>query len=190
MLTCERIKEAENNVKNYFNDNLLYKVKESNIEIKKIYIKNAKESLKMANIALTQDISALWCTVCSYYAMFYYANALLYHYWYKVGDKIAHKVTSDSLIALVREKLKKSILENYEELEKEAQEFAQLKSETIIENFDFERGKRNKYQYSTSDEIKFSKGKTSFQRAKEFVYLVEEILNNIWNFFKLKINYY
>ena len=63
-----------------------------------------------------------------------------------------------------------------EQIEEEATELAQLKSDSMIENFDFERGKRNKYQYSISDKIKYSKAQTSFKRAKEFVYAIEEII--------------
>lgn len=176
MLEHKRIKEAEQNVISYLQDEILIKVKEKNPEIKRIYMKNAKESLRMANLAITENISALWGSVCSYYAMFYSANALLYDYGYKTGNKIAHKVTSDTLIAFGREKLRKSLIEYYKEIEEEAQELAQIHSETMIENFDAERNKRNKYQYTTSEEIKFAKGKTSFQRAKEFVYAVEELL--------------
>jgi uncharacterized protein (UPF0332 family) len=178
MLSEKRIKEAETNIKQYLSDGLISKVKDKNLDIIKIYIKNAKESIKMSNVAIDENISPLWGTVCSYYAMFYSANALLYHYNYKVGDKIAHKITSDALIGLVRDKIKKELIENYKEIEEEAEELAQLKSDLLIENFDFERGKRNKYQYSISDEIKMSKSKTSLKRAKEFLYEVEQILNN------------
>ncbi|NCC70961.1 hypothetical protein EOM09_05245 [bacterium] len=132
----------------------------------------------MSNIAIDKNISPLWGIVCSYYAMFYSANALLYHYNYKVGDKIAHKVTSDALIALIRDKIKKELIENYGETEEAAEELAQLKSNNLIENFDFERSKRNKYQYSISDEINYSKSKTSLNRAKEFLFEIEQILIN------------
>lgn len=177
MLDEKRIKEAEINVKIYLKDGLISKVKEKNIEIINIYIKNARESIKMSNLAINENVSFLWGIVCSYYAMFYSANALLYYFDYKVGDKIAHKVTSDALIALVRDKIKKELIENYNETEEEAEELAQLKSNILVENFDFERNKRNKYQYSISDEIKNAKAKTSLERAKEFLYEIEQILN-------------
>ena len=44
----------------------------------------------------------------SYYSMFYIANAVLIKKGYKTGDKIAHKVTADALITIIRSKLKLS----------------------------------------------------------------------------------
>jgi len=176
MLSEKRIKEAETNIRQYLLDGLISKVKDKNFDIINIYIKNAKESIKMSDVAINQNISSLWGIVCSYYAMFYSANALLYYYNYKVGDKIAHKVTSDALIALVRDKIKNELLEDYDELEGDAESLAQLKSNTLVENFDFERSKGNKFQYSISDEIKISKSRTSLFRAKEFLFEIEQII--------------
>ena len=104
MLSDKRIKEAETNVRIYLNDYMLKKVKETNSIVLKTLINNSKESIKLAEITFNGNHSNLWVIVISYYSMYYIANAVLYKYGYKVGDKISHKVTSDSLIVYIRKK--------------------------------------------------------------------------------------
>ncbi len=173
MLTKERITEAESNVKSYLEDGLLRKtdMKKSIIDI---LIRNGKESLKVAE--KIQDISELWVIVCSYYAMYYYANAVLLKLGYKVGEKIVHKVTSDALIVYIRKKLKESLLEEYEEAKEEALAIAGMKADSLIEIFEWERNKRRIMQYETTEVEKSSKAKTSLQRAKEFTKEMEKLL--------------
>ena len=181
MLSEDIIKQSERNFQYYLNDSLIKKIKVFDKNIVDILLKNAQESIDLAEISKNNNISSMWCIVCSYYSMFYVANCLLYVYGYKVGDKIAHKVTSDSLIYLMRDKLKKYLLENYKEIENDAESFAQIKSENLIESLNFEREKRSKVQYQTPDNIKLSKAETSLKRAKEFLYelrgLIEEKIN-------------
>src|SRR3989338_4826372 len=113
MLNKERIKEAEANVKSYLEEGLLKKsVMEK--QVLNILLRNAKESLRVAEEAHQKNLSELWVIVCSYYAMYYYANAVLRKLGYKIGEKIVHKVTSDAIIAYVRGKLKESLIEEYE----------------------------------------------------------------------------
>jgi len=120
--------------------------------------------------------SELWTIVCSYYAMFYYANAILLKLGYKVGDKIVHKVASDALIVYARKKLRTSLIEEYEETKEEALNLAGIKADKIIESFDFERSKRGLIQYKTIEFEKKSKAKTSLQRAKEFAREMEKLI--------------
>ena len=108
--------------------------------------------------------------------MFYYANAVLLKLGYKVGDKMVHKVTSDTLIVYVRKKLKESLIEEYEETKEEALNLAGIKTDEIIEYFDFERSKRGVIQYKTIEFEKKSKAKTSLQRAKEFAKEMEKLI--------------
>lgn len=173
MLSKERIKEAENNIKIYVEEGLLKKTRDDIAE--KIFIKNSKESLKAANILLKENI-LLWTIVTSYYAMFYMANAALIKQGYKTGNKIVHKVAADALIAITRKKLKNTILENYEEIAEEAQKIAEIKTDEVIESFDFERKKRNTIQYQTIETDIQTKAKTSLQRAQEFLFEMEKIL--------------
>ena len=175
MLDKNRIKEAETNVKSYLDDGLL---KKSIIDKKiiSIFVSNGKESLRVAEETYQNSISDLWVIVCSYYSMFYYANAVLLKLNYKVGDKIVHKVISDSVIVFVRGKLKESLLEEYESAKEEALNLAGNRADSLVESLDYERGKRNLIQYQTKEIEKHSKAKTSLQRAKEFNKEMEKLL--------------
>lgn len=175
MLKPERIKEAETGVKSYLQDGLLRKT-EFNKQVMDILLKNSRESLLVAEKISQESISDLWVIVCSYYAMYYYANAVLLKLGYKVGDKIVHKVTADSLIVYVRRKLKESLIEEYEATREEALNLAGIKADLLIESFDFERNKRGIIQYKTIDIEKNVKAKTSLVRAKEFTKEMEKLL--------------
>src|SRR3989338_1462511 len=119
MLDKKRIKEAEDNVRSYLDEGLLKKAV-MNQQIMNILLKNAKESLRVADESHQKNLSELWAIVCSYYAMYYYANAVLLKFGYKVEYKIVHKVTSDALVVYVRGKLKDSLIEEYEQTKEEA----------------------------------------------------------------------
>ena len=175
MLNEKRIKEAESNVKSYLAEGLLKKTI-SDKNIMNILLKNAKESLRVAKEAHQNNLSELWTIVWSYYAMFYYANAVLLKLGYKIGDKIVHKVTSDALIVYVRKRLKESFIEEYEKTKEEALNLAGIKADEIIESFDFERSKRGLIQYKTVEFEKKSKAKTSLQRAKEFANEMDKLI--------------
>ena len=175
MLSKERIKEAEINVKSYLEEGLIKKV-QADKPILEILLKNAKESLRLAEESHNQKISDLWVIVCSYYAMYYYANAVLLKFGYKIGEKIVHKVTSDALIVYVRNKLKGFLLEEYEETKEEALNLAGIKADSLIESFEFEKNKRSLIQYRTIDIKKHSKAETSLQRAKLFIREMEKLL--------------
>jgi len=173
MLTDKRIKEAKDNVNMYLSDGLLSKAGFDN-QVFNILEKNANESLSVAEILYKGKYSWLWVIVTSYYAMYYIANAVLFKLGYKVGEKISHKVTADSLIALVRDKLEESLLEEYEEMQKEA--LAGIKADELMQAFDYEREKRGIFQYRTNESAKEAKAKTSLERAKEFVIEIKKLL--------------
>lgn len=175
MLDKDRLKEAETNVRSYLDEGLLKKV-EFDKQILNILLKNGKESLRVAEETYQNTISDLWVIVCSYYSMYYYANAVLLKLGYKVGEKIVHKVTSDALIVYVRGKLKESLLEEYEEIKEEALNLTGMKADLLIESFEFERNKRSLIQYRTIEMEKHSKAKISLQRAKEFTKEMEKLL--------------
>jgi uncharacterized protein (UPF0332 family) len=178
MLDEEIIEEARKNFKIYINDGLIKKINFIDENILAIFLRNAQESLDLAEISNKDNISSMWTIVCSYYSMFYIANCLLYVNKYKVGGKIVHKVTSDSLIYLMRGKLKNYFLNIYKETEEEAQDFAQFKSDTLLENLNLERKKRSTYQYETPENIKHAKAETSLKRAKEFFFEIKSIIEN------------
>ena len=178
MLDIKRIKEAKSNVSQYLRDGLLKKYK--NDTAKLMYIENSNLSLETAQKLLTLESVTykpyLWMIVSSYYAMYYIANAVLLELEYKVGDKISHKVTSDSLIVFIRDKLKEELIEEYEGIKEDALELMSSKADSLLQSFDFERGKRSKFQYQMDEELKRSKALTSLERAKEFVFEIKKLL--------------
>ena len=102
MLNDKRIKDAEANVRQYLIEGLLKKTTDK--VALNIFVKNATESIKAARLMLDNQIP-LWTIVTAYYSMFYISNAVLLSLGYKTGSKIVHKVTADSLIAIVKNKL-------------------------------------------------------------------------------------
>lgn len=177
MLSNERIKEAETNVKSYIAEGLLKKEKLRNI-VFETYIRNHRESLLVAKKLFNENLSNLWIVVISYYSMFYIANALLYKLGYKVGSKVAHKVTSDALIVFVRNKLKDHFIEDYEIASSEAL----ILSDNLLQNYDFERIKRSVFQYESTEEIKLAKAKSSLERAEQFSKEIEQMIQSTKTF--------
>lgn len=175
MLDKKRIKEAEDNVRSYLDEGLLRKTA-MNRQVMSILLRNAKESLRVAEEVHQKNLSDLWVIVCSYYAMFYYANAVLLKCGYKVGERIVHKVTSDAMVVYVRGKLKESLIEEYEQTQEEALNLAGMKADSLIESFERERNKRRVIQYETMEVEKESKAKTSLQRAKEFAKEMDKLI--------------
>ena len=170
----KRIKQAESNFKDYLSREKIKKVNNFEKIIYDTYLRNSMESLRVANQLFQDKKSSLWVVVTSYYSMFYIACAYLYKLGYKPGDEIVHQVVNESLIVQARHKIKNHILENYSE-EKEK---ALVIVDNYLDNYERERGKRGSFQYKTTDEIKESKAQTSLNRAKEFVELIRDILND------------
>ena len=175
LIDKERMKEAQGNFSMYLEDRLLKK--EFNQLAKDKYLKNADLSINTAQELMQSTLKPhLWVIVVSYYSMFYIANAVLLHYGYKTQGKIAHKVTSDSLIVLALNKLKKELLENYEEIQQDALEIANAKAESIVNSYSLELDKRSRFQYNMLEQTKESKAATSFKRASEFVFEMKKLL--------------
>lgn len=169
----ERIQEAKNNIKNYLDEGLVKK-QSFNKVVFDTYMKNYYESLLVAQKLFNDKTSMLWVIVTSYYSMFYIANAYFVKKGFKVGHKIAHKVTADMLIVYLKDSLMEQLIEQYDIIAQEALSI----SENLIDNFEFERVKRSRIQYETTQAIKESKAHTSFQRAKEFGAEIEKLLEN------------
>jgi uncharacterized protein (UPF0332 family) len=178
MLDSERIKEAESNIKQYLQDGLLKKQK--NDTAKTMYIENSDNSLQTAQKLHTLESKdydpSLWTIVTSYYSMYYISNAVLLNLGYKVGDKVSHKVTADAIIVFARNKLKKKLLEAYEDTKDDALEIMSQKADTILKSLDQEREKRSRFQYQMDEKAKHGKAVTSIERAKEFVFEMKKLL--------------
>src|SRR3989344_5808449 len=173
MLSNERIKEAELNMKSYLSDGLIKKENFRTI-VFDTYLRNHRESILIAKKLFNENLSNLWVVVISYYSMFYIANALLYKIGNKVGSKVAHKVTSDALIVFVRNKLKDHFIEDYEIASTEALSL----SDNLLQNYDSERIKRSVFQYESTEEVKIARAKTSLERAEQFSKEMEQMLQN------------
>ena len=137
MLDDRRIREAEANVGQFVADGLLKK-SDFDKRIFGTYLRNSDESLKVANDLHGSGLSALWVIVCSYYSMFYVANAALYKEGYKVGEKIAHKVTNEAVIVMLRKKISKVLLAEFAELQEDALELVEAKTGQLIDSFEKE----------------------------------------------------
>jgi uncharacterized protein (UPF0332 family) len=168
----ERIKITERNFTKYLEEGKIKKIDNFDELIYNTYLRNARESLNTANQLSQNKTSSLWVIVSSYYSMFYIACAYLYKLGYKSGDEIVHQVVNESLIVQGRHKIKNYILENYSE----EREKALIIADNYLDNYERERAKRSSFQYQTTEEIKENKAKTSLERAKEFLTLMEEIL--------------
>ena len=166
----KRINVVESKFNNYLEEGLLKK-EEFNYNIHNAFFNKSLESLKTANELFLRKISPLWVVVICYYSMFYMANAYIYRRGYKISHRIVHEVTNEALIVLTRKDLESSFLEAYE-LQKDS-------ALNILRNYELERRKRSSFQYEISEEIKFSKAKTSLERAKYFVNIISNLIEKI-----------
>ncbi|MFH1365525.1 MAG: hypothetical protein ABIH28_03000 [archaeon] len=169
----KRVKIAESNFKNYLKDRLIKKEAFQDI-VYQTYLKNAAESLNVASEIFKNKTSSLWVIVSSYYSMFYIASAYLYKKGYKTGREIVHQVVNEALIILSKNDLEKHFLEEYEE-EKEK---ALAASENLLKDYEFEKTKRARFQYETTEKMKEAKAKTSLERAKNFVAVIRQLIGN------------
>ncbi|HLD85555.1 MAG TPA: hypothetical protein VI968_03290 [archaeon] len=175
MIDEKRKKEAMENFSEYLRQGLIKKQKDENAM--KMYIHNSDMSLKLAEKMLGDTLKPyLWSIVVSYYSMFYMANAVLLHLGYKTGRKIVHKVTSEALIVLALEKLKKELIEEYENVMNDALEIASIKSDEIMKNYQMELDKRSKFQYDMTLKIQEQMARTSVKRATEFIFEIKKLL--------------
>ncbi|HLD79020.1 MAG TPA: hypothetical protein VJA18_00495 [Candidatus Nanoarchaeia archaeon] len=175
MIDEKRRKEARENFSEYLREGLIRKQKDA--EAEKMYIHNSDISLKLAEKMLDDSLKPyLWSIVVSYYSMFYMANAVLLHLGYRTGRKIVHKVTSDALIVLVLDKLRKELLEEYENIKDDALEIASMKSEELMKNYELELEKRSKFQYNMTLKVQEQMARTSVKRAAEFILEMKKLL--------------
>lgn len=176
MVDKERRKEAQQNFAQYLQDGLIKK--EKNETAKAMYTKNADLSLNLAEECMNSSLKPyIWVVVISYYSMFYIANAVLLELGYKTGDKVAHKVTNDALIVLVMDKIKKGLLEEYENAKEDALEIASIKSDEIIAFYGLEMDKRSRFQYDMTESIQEQKANTSLKRARQFMLEMKKLLS-------------
>lgn len=176
MITEERTKEALKNVNYYLEEGLLKKVKVPQKAVIEIFLKNSEESLMVAKDLFSSKKSYLWTIVTAYYSMHYIARGVICKKGLVVGDKIPHKIVGEALIVYVKKELKETLMEDYLKMGEDALEIAGLKSEEIIENYERERDKRSRIQYSTTEQAIEAKARTSLERAKNFCFELKKLL--------------
>jgi len=170
----KRIEHAERNFKVYLQEGKIKEISNTETLIYETYLRNARESLNVANQLFDNKTSSLWIVVTSYYSMYYMACAYLYKLGYKSSGEIVHQVINEALIFQGRHKIKNYLLKNYTEEKEEALNIV----DSHLRNYENEKTKRATFQYETTENIKESKAQTSLNRAKEFLTLIEEILQN------------
>ena len=175
MIDPNKKKEAKQNFDQYLLDGLIKK--EKNETARQMYIKNAEQSLRLAEECMNSALRPyLWVVVISYYSMFYIANAVLLQLGYKTSSKVVHKVTSDALIVLVMDKIRQGLLEGYADVKDDALEIASIRSEEIMTLYSLEMDKRSRFQYDMTESIQEQKAKTSLKRAREFMLETKKLL--------------
>ncbi len=206
MITEKDVQQAERNVQNYLSENLLTK-KPEQPRFVPFYISNAKMSLLIAqhlhNLSIDPSLKKqnnfpsdfecfLWVVVTSYYSMFYTANAALAKIGLKVGEKIAHKITQDCLLAyfIKNNRIAKTMLEEYKEAKNEVltvmglneeellKEF-KIKANELIASFDYQRKKRGEFQYDITLSAKQHVAQLSLNRAQKFIQEMNKIIEKI-----------
>lgn len=200
MMTDDRIREADHNVRQYIVDGIL-RVKDDTVKkFVRFFMDNAESSLETAALlyAVSDDKvvkdtlkvgsefeSYLWVIASSYYSMFYAATALLASEGIKARGQIVHKVTADALIHFIKNRKLAKLLEEYDEAKNVAGELIgreefmkriEKKTDELIVAFESERRKRTRFQYDTGILIKKGYASTSLARAKQFVEEIRKIL--------------
>lgn len=167
----KRLKIAKRNFNNYLKKGLIKKENFQDI-VYQTYLKNAAESLSVANEIYKNKLSSLWVVVSSYYAMFYIASAYVYKKGYKTRHKIVHQIINEALIVFSTNDLEKHFFKEYEE----EREKALAASENLLKDYESEKTKRARFQYETTEAIKEAQAKTSLERAKNFVGVMRQLL--------------
>lgn len=163
----ERLRKAERNFKNFLQEGLITKQTVESFVIDK-YTDMSLESLRTASELFNKEKSNFWVIIMCYYSMFYAACSFICWKGYKPGSQLTHSVVNEALIVLARKKLSEELKENYIEQKKAAFE--------LLEEFNKERRKRNKFQYEVTSNIKEANIKTSLERAKAFVIVFRDIM--------------
>lgn len=174
VLDEKRVTEAERNVRQYMQDGLLKRHSFSRLRLD-TFMRNHRESLSVADHIRQHDLSNLWVVVASYYSMFYIANAVLCAKGYRVGHRVAHKVTADTIITHLRDELNHTLISHYE---MESSQALSL-TDSLLSGYDSERIKRSAFQYESTEDVKSKKATTSLTRAKAFSFEVERVLKRL-----------
>lgn len=192
MRTEEEIRKIESNIRAYLEDGLFRKGDYRFLA--DFYLKTAKKTLLTADalmqlsenkelkqkLKLLDDFETyLWVVTTSYYSMFYAVNGLFAKHGIKIGDRIAHKVTSDVFYHhfIRNNKIARELFEIYEEAKERAMDLAstayQGEAEELSQHLESEMRKRHKFQYNMTKTVKRGYAQTSLKRAVQFITQIE-----------------
>ena len=193
MLNDKRIKNIEKKVPLMINEGYISK-DEGNNRFVEFYLENSlisSNTAKLLNMISSDDNtkkqfnfidesfeSYLWVINSSYYSMFYSAGALLAKIGIKIKSEIGvHRKTFEALVYyfLITNRIEKHYIEEFEEALQESQgllgneeQAMKKKVHEMIEDYDFEMGKRAKFTYNIGEKAKMNKAMTSLSRAANF----------------------
>lgn len=192
MLEDKKIEEAKRNAIKSINSGKIIKTKESRYV--DFFIKNAKDSLDAAkvlfDISINEKIKSslgllnfngfLWVINSSYYSMFYMARALLESVGVKIKtDESIHFSVFNALIYYFYSngKLERHFIEDFENAQAESSEIlGREKAKEIISDYSGEKEKRARFTYEIGEIAMKSKAQTSLDRAKKFVEVMRQLL--------------
>lgn len=193
MIDEKKLKEAERRVKQYISNGIIKsKEKPEHVDF---FIKNANDSIdsakalfelstnpqKQETFGFTSFNGLLWVVNASYYSMFYMARALLENSGIKIkADLSIHAVTFDTIIYYfyLTGKLQKEFLEDFIEAKEDAAELlGKQKADELMEEYFFEKKKRDRFTYDMGTVLVQSKAKTSLERAQRFRRELKKIID-------------
>ena len=183
MLNHEKLKEAENRVKNYIREGVIKT--NSSKEHTIFFLTNAENSLRSAEALLDHTAKeefngSLWTINSSYYSMFYTVRALLESEGIKLTSGLSiHSITFDAFVNFfyINGKLQKKFFEAFAEAREESAELlGKEKADSLVLEYFWEKNKRGTFTYETGQFAMQSKAKTSFERAKKFNAQIKSII--------------
>ncbi|MBU0466611.1 MAG: hypothetical protein KJ600_00590 [Nanoarchaeota archaeon] len=195
MLDEKRIEIIKKNVERLIKEELIIRVKEDKGRFTEFFLKNSRDSLESAKLLLNVSTKAelkalmgipgfngfLWTINASYYSMFYMARALLENAGIKIKTELSvHSIVFDALVCYfyLTGKIEKSIIEEFNEAEEEANEIlGKEKAKGLIEDYFHEKDKRGKFTYEMGAIVMQNKAQTSLERAKRFNEEIRKIID-------------
>ena len=188
----KKISQIKRRIESFAEKGIIKKEKEK--DFVQFFLNNAKNSLETAELLLKVSTDnnfkntigipgfngLLWVINSSYYSMFYTARVLLENEGIKIKTEMSiHSITFDALVYYfyLSGKLQKELIEDFAEAKEEASEIlGSEKAKELIENYFYERRKREKFTYEMGNIVIQQKAKTSLDRARKFNEEIRKII--------------
>jgi len=170
----QKVEEAQKRVQHHIADGVI--ISKQKAEHVEFFLKNAEDSLQSARclfeVSTKHDYLGydnlagfLWVINASYYSMFYMARALIESSGIKLkADLSIHALTFDTFVYYfyLTGKLQKQLFEFYAAAKEDAAELlGQQRAGEIIEEYSYEKRKREEFTYETGDHAMKSKAEMS-----------------------------